>query len=416
MKIIINDYAGHPFQVQLSRNLAHRGHEVLHAYCSSVQTPQASLIKSHNDPETFRIKAISLNMGFDKYGLFSRWKQEKELGDKLSNLVNEFRPDVIISANTPLRAQACLIRSAKKAGSRFVFWMQDVLGVGIGKALEQRIGRLGFYIGAYMKKYEKKLLLESDHIIVITDDFLPYIPDVQNERGIVTTIENWAPINEIPVSEKINDWSVENELADKFCFIYSGTLGVKHNPEMLIALAQKTRVYEHVKIVVISEGQGADYLNEARKQLSLDNLLIFPFQPFEILPKVLASADVLLALLEKDAGTFAVPSKVLTYLCTGKPLLVAIPKENLAARIIRESGSGVLVDPWDIEAFTEKALDLMCDEKKRIQFGNNGRRYAEHVFDIEEITDRFESIILGKPFGKTCNKKVTTEIYTKTVN
>ena len=35
MKIIVHDYAGHPFQVQLSRRLASRGHEVLHLYCAS---------------------------------------------------------------------------------------------------------------------------------------------------------------------------------------------------------------------------------------------------------------------------------------------------------------------------------------------------------------------------------------------
>ena len=63
-------------------------------------------------------------------------------------------------------------------------------------------------------------------------------------------------------------------------------------------------------------------------------LMLLPFQPYEVLPEVLASADVLIAILEPDAGVFSVPSKVLSYHCAGRPILAAIPAENLAARII----------------------------------------------------------------------------------
>ena len=45
MRILINDHAGHPFQVQLSRKLAERGHKVLHTYCASVQQPRGALQK-----------------------------------------------------------------------------------------------------------------------------------------------------------------------------------------------------------------------------------------------------------------------------------------------------------------------------------------------------------------------------------
>ena len=49
------------------------------------------------------------------------------------------------------------------------------------------------------------------------------------------------------------------------------------------------------------------------------------FQPFEVLPDVLGSADVLVAILEPDAGVFSVPSKVLSYFCAGRPVLLAVP-------------------------------------------------------------------------------------------
>ena len=43
MRISIVDYAGHPFQVQLSRKLAERGHDVLHLYFGQAITPRGML-------------------------------------------------------------------------------------------------------------------------------------------------------------------------------------------------------------------------------------------------------------------------------------------------------------------------------------------------------------------------------------
>jgi colanic acid biosynthesis glycosyl transferase WcaI len=122
-------------------------------------------------------------------------------------------------------------------------------------------------------------------------------------------------------------------------------------------------------------------------------LLLLPFQPFYELPQVQATADVLVAILEPDAGVFAVPSKVLTYMCAKRPLLLAVPPENLAARIVKDAGAGVVVGPADPKAFIEGAHRLMKDQQLIASMSNRGRMYAETHFDIEKITDRFEAIL-----------------------
>ena len=112
-------------------------------------------------------------------------------------------------------------------------------------------------------------------------------------------------------------------------------------------------------------------------------------------PQVQGAADVLIAILEPDAGVFAVPSKVLTYLCARRPLLLAVPLENLAARIVAENMAGVVGDPGDSQAFVQGARQLWQDQELRERMAENGRKYAEERFDIEKITDRFEEIIHG---------------------
>ena len=66
---------------------------------------------------------------------------------------------------------------------------------------------------------------------------------------------------------------------------------------------------------------------------------MLPYQPFDRLPEVLASADVLVVILEPEAGRFSVPSKTLSYLCAGRAVLGSMPATNPAARLLTERAS-----------------------------------------------------------------------------
>ena len=93
------------------------------------------------------------------------------------------------------------------------------------------------------------------------------------------------------------------------------------------------------------------------------------------------------------SGVFAVPSKVLTYLCAGRPIVLACPEENLAARIIDSSGAGVVVRPDDPEEFAREASSLLQDEGRRRRFAERGVAYAREHFDIERIGESFEALL-----------------------
>ena len=174
---------------------------------------------------------------------------------------------------------------------------------------------------------------------------------LSKQLGIPTdkiyVIENWAPIDELPLRPRANEWARQHGLVDKRVVLYSGTLGLKHDPGAIVQLARHFSNQDDVEVVVVSEGRGADWLRRRREEERLSNLRLLPFQPYADLPDVLASGDVLLTLLEADAGAFSVPSKVLSYLCAGRALLAAVPSDNLAAEVVRRSGGGVLVEPGD---------------------------------------------------------------------
>lgn len=396
MRIIVYDNSGHPFQVQLSRALANKGHQVLHLFSKSFQTPKGNLIKKEDDPFTFNIKGLSLSKSFNKYSFFERWIQEKKFGKLVSKEIESFLPDVLISSNVPIDTQEYVLNACKKCNAQFVFWVQDFYGIAIKKILTSKLRFLGSLIGSYYVYREKQLLRKSDKIILISEDFKNILNLWKLSKSNVFVIPNWAPIQEISVETKKNSWSEENDFHDNFCFIYSGTLGLKHNPELLIELAKEFNQDRNVKVVVVSEGIGANWLKKKKEECNLQNLIVMDFQPFEVLPKVFGTADVLISILEEDAGIYSVPSKVLSYLCAKRALLLSVPKDNMAAKIVQQFNMGLVSSPNELSTFIEAARLLYENKKMRTTLGINSRNYAEKYFNIEDITNQFLNIIKKK--------------------
>lgn len=388
MKIFVYDNSGHPFQVELSRNLAKRGYEVLHGFSESFQTPKGDLIKTEADPDSFNIIGIKLEEEFKKNSYIKRRKQEIQIGQFVSEQIERMEPDIFIASNVPIDTLKIIQNKCKKMNCKFIFWVQDLYGPAIGKILSKKIGFLGKLVGNFYNKIEQNILSSSDAIILISEDFASYV----NKKEKVYVIPNWATINKIQMFDKDNSFSRKHNIVKCFNYVYSGTLGHKHNPELLIKLALSFNKSENMKIIVITEGIGRNYLEKRKTELNLNNIILLDFINYREMSMMLSSADVLIALLEEDAGIFSVPSKVLTYLCAGKIILASMPSENLASKILSKHSAGLVSLPNQEEKFVENAKKIFNDKDIRISFGKNGRNYAEKNFDIDNITDKFIEI------------------------
>ena len=389
-RIIVHDYTGHPFQVQLSRDLARRGHHVLHAFSADFQTPKGDLNRRDDDPETFAIEPISLGREFAKGTYLKRRFQELDYARHAAAIFARYQPDVVISANTPTEAQALLQRRMRAQGAGFVFWMQDIYSVAVERLLARRNRIVGHVVGWRYRQLEKACVRASDATVVISPDFEDVLAGWGIDGRRVTTIPNWAPLGEIVPRPKENSWARAHGVADRPCLLYSGTLGLKHQPHLLTALA---RTVAPAPVVVVSEGVGADWLTAEKARGGLENLRLLPFQPYHAMSDVFGAADVLVSLLERDAGVFSVPSKILSYMCAERALLAAVPAENLSARIIEGAGAGVVVAPDDWKGFCAGARGLLDDDVTRRCHALAAGAYARAHFDIRTITDRFEAVI-----------------------
>jgi len=394
MKIAVHDYSGHPFQIQLSRALAGRGHRVVHLYSSSnPSTPKGGLESRASDPEGLAIRPIALPRPINKGAFLDRWLLEREYGRRLANEVAEMDPDVVLLANTPLDAVERVQRIAASAGVPLVYWLQDLIGDATDRILSRKLGTVGHWIGGFYRRKERRALRRSEQVVGITEDFADLVHALGLSEDRYVTIANWAPLDEIRPRRRDNEWAREHGLEDKFVFLYSGTLGFKHNPELLLALARGFQDRREVRVVVNSQGDAADWLRETGRKEGLDNLVVNPFQPYGAMSDVLGTADVLVTILEPEAGIYSVPSKVLSYHCAGRAMLLAVPENNLAARIVDREGTGLLARPEDEHAVLEAARWLYSNAESRRQMAERARGYAERTFDIERIAGRFEAVL-----------------------
>ncbi len=394
MRILVHDYAGHPFQVQLSRHLAGRGHEVLHVYCGSTHTPRGALSHRLEDPDTLHIECIDLGGRIPKSGFVRRLVMESQYGKRLVEVCHRYKPEVVLSGNTPSLPQKRLATHCDQRDIRHVFWVQDVYGVAAYKILKRKFPGVGHAVGKYFMALDRASARLSNAVVVITEDFVPVFKSWGVLEDRIHVVHNWADLEELSLQPRDNSWSRSQGLTEGPRFIYSGTLSMRHNPRLLLELAKALDERGEGELLVISEGSGVDWLQEEATAQNVKSLRCTGFQPFETMSEVLGSADVLVAILEPDAGVFCVPSKVLSYMCAGRALLAAMPLDNLAARLIASQGAGEVVAPDQSTNFCSAALELLDSPDRRSACGKVARQYAEENFGIDKITTQFEEILV----------------------
>jgi glycosyltransferase involved in cell wall biosynthesis len=386
MIVFIHDYAGHPFQVDLSLSLAKNGHKVFHVYFAGDAGPKGNM--SNELHVNLNFLAIG-SKNYSKTNFIKRRFDDLKYGKQVADKIFKIKPDIVISGNTPTEAQNIIVNRCMKSNIKFVYWIQDFYSIAASMILKRKIPLIGDIVGLYYKYLDKKNLNDANSIIIITDLFKKQLEKWKIDMSKVVTIPNWGSLDEISISEKNNDWSKLNLLnKNNYNVIYSGTMALKHDPNIILNAAKS---HQDIDFTIVGFGVGIDYIKD--NSSDIENINILPIQPFSDLSNVLASADILVAVIEEDAGQFSVPSKILNYMCAGKPIVLSAPKSNLATKIINDANAGICVMSNDYTGFNEAITKIKNNREMSTDFSYNSRKYAENNFNIKIITRKFEDLI-----------------------
>lgn len=397
MKIVIHDFGGYAFVRPLSVALALAGHTVYHLWCGSiVSTPSGDLSRRPTDPSTLHFVRIDLDAPLQKHRYLKRLQQERAYGKRLVATLRTLDADVILSGNTPLDAQASLLRFARQHQIPVIYWLQDLLGVASETVLKKRLWLVGQWIGTYYVHKERRLLRDSAAVVPISKAFLPLLATYGIPSERIHLIENWAELPSGEPPRRDNDWSRRHHLGAGCRFMYAGNLGQKQRASHLADIARAT-AKDGAEMIVISQGEAVSSLEQACQKEGLTNIRFLPFQPAEDVPQMLAAADVMVALLEPDAGAYCQPSKILTYMAAGKPILASLPRENPAFRLLEDTRCGLPVDAQDFFGLTDRAQALALDPDYREVLGSRALKAAQDRFQIEPIAESFLKVLTPHP-------------------
>jgi colanic acid biosynthesis glycosyl transferase WcaI len=396
MKVILHDFSGHPFQAELSRKLADNGHDVEHVSAEQYVSGKGHLEVQPGDSPTLSFTGIALDLPFQKYAPLARLRFERAYAREWINRIKAAPADVVIACNLPLVSMFLFARHAKRARLPFVMWHQDIYSSGLSSELHRKLPRPLARLGARMfERMEAYCARHAHHVVAIGEAFKAVYPRWKVRPENVSVIPNWAPLDKVFPVDRVTETSARlfGE-EDSLRLVYAGTIGRKHNPQLLVDLVRNSLDNNvAASLVVISEGEAADDLTEVAGTEQIP-LTVLPFQPADDLPYVLGSADVLVALLEPDATKFSIPSKVLSYMAAGRPILGLMPADNPAALDIKESG-GFVAEPTDVGAKSATAwlTELAADRALVTQIGHRTRSIAEQKFDVDQVARDFDEIL-----------------------
>jgi colanic acid biosynthesis glycosyl transferase WcaI len=300
------------------------------------------------------------------------------------------KQDIIVTISHPplmIGIASYLISRIKRC--KFVYLLQDIypdflINLGVVK---------GSMLVWFLKKIELFVYTVSHSICVLS----PLMKDNLLKKGVksekITLIPHFADFETLCPLPKENAFSKKYRLDSRFVVLLPGSLNYHCDLDSILESANLLRKLDDIRFVFIDRG---DLKEEFKKQVAkrrLDNVYILPFQPIDVFPLLLASADACIVPLEEDFSALSVPSKIYTIMASARPIIALAGEQSEVGRIVKEGVCGIVVPPHEPHSLAERIRKLSLDPKTLIELGQNGRDYLEQRFNKNHICLRYEHVI-----------------------
>ena len=176
--------------------------------------------------------------------------------------------------------------------------------------------------------------------------------------------------------------------------MYAGNVGHAQDWYPLIETAKKMK-NDPIDFYVIGEGVMKKYIEDQKKEYSLENLYILPYQPREMMPQLLAFADLQYIFMSKEMEGHGFPSKVYTIMACGKPMLICSGDNTPIVNFLKDLNCAEIISTADLSekvAHIEKFLKTATEEKLRI-LGSNGLKTIENHYTKQVVTKKYVNLI-----------------------
>ncbi|MBW8000404.1 MAG: glycosyltransferase family 4 protein [Planctomycetes bacterium] len=203
----------------------------------------------------------------------------------------------------------------------------------------------------------------------------------KTSAGEVIMIPNWANTEWIrPIPKEKNEFAKKHNQVDNLTVMYSGNLGQMHDIETILAAAKELKNNNSIHFMIIGDGIKKKLVEEAKVRDQLDNLTVLPFQPEDILPQSLSTADIAIIALGKGSEGLSVPSKTYYSMASGAAIIALCQGNSEVALTINRHQCGLLVDPGDVHGMVNAIEGLLGDKQRLNLYRRNSRDAAEKFY------------------------------------
>lgn len=293
-----------------------------------------------------------------------------------------WRPDVVWTVEPTGLTMPTALLAARLAGARACLHVQDLE---LEAAFSLRLLSSGWLARGLRAAY-RALLRRFDLVSTISARMRKRLAAFGVPPARLALFPNWVDTGTIRPLDGPSPLRAELGLGpDQVVALYAGNMGEKQGTETLIEVADRLRAHPQIRLVLCGAGTARDRLE--RRLAGRCNVAFLPLQPTARLNQLLNLADLHLLPQHREAGGFALPSRLTGMLASGRPVVAQADRGEVARAARR---CGVLVAPGDACGMAEGILGLAGDGARRHALGRAARHYAQSHFEHHRVLARYE--------------------------
>lgn len=306
------------------------------------------------------------------------------------NSVGVATPDVIICGSPPLETAFVGIVLGKMWRRPFVILAQDMpvqAALAVGMLKSGRIARAAL-------AFEGALYRRAARVVTISDRFFSPLRDLRVRPSAISHIPNWVDTEAL--SPQRPSPSMRARLGasdDDFLVLHAGNMGQKQALQHVVDAAGSFSNDSGVQIAIVGHGPQVPELRSAIAGRSLLRIRLLPLLAAEEVPAMLAAADALLVSQRAQVVDSVLPSKTLSYMASGRPIIAAVDRLSATADLVLAADCGIVVAPEDAEALAAGIERLHRDPDMCLRMGSNGRKYAVKRFSKGAVLSQWDALL-----------------------
>jgi len=310
--------------------------------------------------------------------------------DSILQAIGSSRPDLVLCMTDPPIVGDIGLLAARRFGVPLLVISQDVF-----PEIAERVGRLEnpVVLGA-MRSLVALYLRRADRVVAIGETMKERLVAKGARPERVDVISNWVDTRAITPQPKDNPWARKRGLDDRFVVMHSGNVGHAQDLDSLVRAATFLRDLDELAIAIVGFGaRHAELVGLARRLDVGGTVRFLPYQRREVLPQVLAAADLHYVGLAKGLSGFVVPSRMYGILAAARPVLVAADGDSETVRIVHDAACGLVLPPGRPERVAETIRSVIEGRLSLAGMGERGRSYVELEADREVAFARYRRVV-----------------------